>query len=84
MEKEIVEGKIGSVGDYGLKFSGSKLVASAKASAGPVSGEMKVELDAIDVAIASIDWVCEKVPGQLDNMAGELIKAELLKLKAQA
>ncbi len=85
MEKELVEGKIGSVGDYGLKFSGSKLVAKAQAaaSAGPVQAkiEIDVELDAVDVAVESLKWMKVKIPGQFDDIAIDLAIAEILKLK---
>lgn len=82
MEKQIAEGQIGSVGKYDFEFKDGKLVAEVGAQKGPLEASLVVKLDAIDVAMASIDWICQKVPGPLDDAAGALIKAELLKLKA--
>lgn len=81
MEKDIVEGKIGSVGEYDVEFKGGKLVAKAGVTApeGLGTAGMFVEIPAgpvIDKAFA----VAEKaIPGTIDDAILEMVKGFIKK-----
>lgn len=75
MEKDIVDGKIGTVGEYDVEFKGGKLVAkvSAKPAEG-VNAEMLVEVEASLV----LDAIARAIPGKIDDAVIGVIKAALL------
>lgn len=84
MEKDIVEGPIGSVGSYDVEFKGGALVAKVQAGIdqplasglvelkASVSGEVKIPAGKV------IDAIAAKIPGQIDDAVLNLIKAALL------
>lgn len=74
MEKPIVDGKIGTVGEYKIEFKGGKLRAEAGATA-PIglSGGGYIEADSDLI----IDAICKAIPGHLDDAAGAVLKAAL-------
>lgn len=74
MEKDIVEGKIGSIGSYDLEFKQGKLQFELKAAAPfGVSAGMVVEME----ADAVIDAIAKAIPGQIDDAIFGVIKAAL-------
>lgn len=73
MEGQIAEGKIGAVGKYDVEFKGGSLVLEIAAEAGPGSVGLKVEVSSAQV----IDAIEKAIPGQLDDMVLELLKAAL-------
>lgn len=74
MEKDIVEGPIGTVGKYDVEFKGGKLVAKidAKPSEGVQAG-IFVEVEASVV----LDALKKAIPGTVDDVVFDLIKAAL-------
>lgn len=72
-DKELLEGKLGTVGSYDLAFKGGKLMASLKAGAAGVSGGLTLEVD----GDALIDALCKAIPGQIDDALGQILKAAL-------
>ena len=78
MEKDLVEGKIGSLGAYDVEFKEGKLVAKAGVSHEPVPGvAVKADVSVEIGADAVIDAIAKKVPGQLDDALLGLLKAAL-------
>jgi len=74
MEKAIVDGNIGTVGNYKLEFKGGKLRAEAGAKAEfGLSGGGSVEIDS-DVVIDAIN---KAIPGTIDDAFGSVLKAAL-------
>jgi hypothetical protein len=73
MEKDIVEGNIGSVGKYDVAFKGGKLVLSLDAGADGVVGALSVSVDAAVV----LDALAAAIPGKIDDAIIGLIKAAL-------
>lgn len=74
MEKDLLDGKIGSVGSYDLEFKGGKLSFVLKANAPfGVNGVVGVELD----SDAVIDAICKAIPGHIDDALGQVLKNAL-------
>lgn len=74
MEKDIVEGNIGSVGSYDLEFKQGKLQFELKAAAPfGVSAGLVVEME----ADAIIDAIAKAIPGQIDDAIFGVLKAAL-------
>lgn len=74
MEKDIVEGNIGSVGQYDLEFKGGKLCLSVSAQAGPGEMGLSIKVDAAKV----VDALAKAIPGQVDDAIFGVFKAALL------
>lgn len=76
METDIVDGKIGTVGEYDVEFKGGKLVAkvTAKPTAG-VSAGVVVEIE----ADAVLDAIAKAIPGTIDDAVLNIAKAALKK-----
>jgi len=77
VEADIVEGKIGTVGDYDVEFKSGKLIAKAKVGHSiellpgvsvAVHGDVGVELG----ARAVLEALKKAIPGVLDDAALEL------------
>jgi hypothetical protein len=75
--KEIVEGKIGTVGEYDLEWKEGKLVfvLRAKDPLGISSAGLEISLS----AEAVLDSLAKAIPGTIDDAIFGLIKAALLK-----
>jgi hypothetical protein len=75
MQKDIVEGNLGSVGKYDVEFREGKLVAKADAAAGPVDAKVELSIDAGKV----VDAIAAKIPGKLDDALLAMLKEAILK-----
>lgn len=73
-DKELVEGNLGTVGKYDVKFEGGKLVAELSAEAGPLEAGVVVKLDAGKV----LDALAAAIPGTFDDAVIGVAKAALL------
>jgi hypothetical protein len=73
MEQALVEGNLGTVGQYDLEFKGGKLVGTVKAavSVGEVSMGLSIDSAAICDAIA------KAIPGSVDDALLAVLKAAL-------
>lgn len=67
MEKQIAEGNIGSVGKYDVEFKDGEVVAEISAEAGVAKFSAKLTLDGKSVAIAGLEYLKAKIPGQIDD-----------------
>lgn len=74
MEKDIVDGKLGSVGAYDVEFKGGKLVARISAAA-PFGLEGAMELSLSSDMV--LDAIAKAIPGQIDDAVISLIKSAL-------
>jgi hypothetical protein len=74
MDKEIVEGNLGTVGKYDVEFKGGCLVVELNAGAGPVSGGVVIKVDAGKV----LDAIAAAIPGQIDDAVIAMIKGALV------
>lgn len=74
MEKDIVEGNIGSVGQYDVEFKGGKLCLALSAQAGPGELGLSIKVDAAKV----VDALAKAIPGQVDDAILGVVKAALL------
>lgn len=81
MEKEIVQGKLGSVGEYEVAFKEKKLFAKAGVSApeGLGTAGMFVEIPAGPVVDKLFKFAEDAIPGEIDNLILEQVKAFLKK-----
>lgn len=75
MDKELVKGNIGSVGNYDLEFKGGKLLGTVSVSHEAtdgvgVSANLTLALDANKV----IDAIEAAIPGDLDKIPLELLR----------
>lgn len=76
MEKELVEGKIGSVGSYNVEFKDGKLTATVSASVSSgVDAGAHISLDASLV----LDALSKAIPGSIDDALLGMLKSALLK-----
>ena len=73
MEKDILDGKIGSVGAYDLEFKGGKLMMKVNVSWNGAAAEIGVGLDADGV----LDAIAKAIPGTVNDAVFVLIKAAL-------
>jgi hypothetical protein len=73
MEKDIVDGKLGSVGAYDLEFKGGKLAFKVSAGIAGASLSFGVELGA-DEVLSALE---NAIPGKIDDAVFDLIKAAL-------
>lgn len=73
MEKDIIDGKIGSVGGYDLEFKGGKLMFKVNVAWNGLAAEIGVGVDADGV----IDAIAKAIPGQIDDQVLALVKAAL-------
>lgn len=73
-DKEIVQVPIGQVGKFDLKFAGGELVAETDAAVAIGSVGLVMKLD----AGAVIDAIKKAIPGTVDDMILDVIKAALL------
>lgn len=73
MEKDIVDGKLGSVGGYDLEFKGGKLMFKLNVSWNGLAGEVAMGVDADGV----LDALAKAIPGQIDDTVFALLKAAL-------
>ena len=73
MEKDIVEGKLGSVGEYDLEFKEGKLKFILKAGHSGVNGVIGIEVD----SDAVLDAIAKANPSQIDDAILAVIKAAL-------
>lgn len=79
MEKDIIEGPIGNVGNYDVEFKGGFLVAKVGIAAQPLADvvsiggglEVKIGADAL------IDAIKKAIPGQIDDAILEVVKSAL-------
>ncbi len=75
MEKDIAEGKLGSVGEYDLEFKGGKLSFKLKADVnGLVQAGLSVEVPAHAVFAA----IKKAIPGQVDDYLLDAAEAVLV------
>lgn len=75
---EIVEGKLGAVGDYDLEVVGGKVIMKLGVKHGALAAALSVELD----AVALMDVLAAAIPGTIDDAVLGVIKAALLAAKA--
>lgn len=74
MEKDLIGGKIGSVGSYDVAFNDGKLVVTSSVADGPASASLSVSLDAGMV----LDALAKAIPGTIDDAIIGVAKAALL------
>lgn len=74
MTQELVQGNIGSVGKYDVKFEGGKLIVEADAAVpyGSLGAVVKVDAGAV------IDAIAAAIPGKIDDAILGVLKAALL------
>lgn len=77
---DMVQGKIGTVGDYDIQFVEGKLVITAKANYGVGSTSVVQSLD----AGAVLDALAKAIPGTIDDSIIGVIKAAILPAAAPA
>ena len=73
---ELVEGKVGTIGDYGVEFKEGKLMLVAKVEWHGLSSEVKLGVG----ADAVIDALKAAIPGVIDDAILEVVKAALKSL----
>ena len=73
MDKDILEGNIGNVGQYDVEFKGGKLVGKVMAERSGMSAAIELSVDS-DVIL---DAIAKAIPGQIDDAVIGLIKAAL-------
>ncbi len=79
MEKELLKGSIGTVGNYDVEFKGGKLLASVNLAHDATEGvgasaNLSVSIDAAKV----IDAIERAVPGPIDDAVLEIMKKVLI------
>lgn len=74
MEKDIVDGNIGSVGKYDLEFKEGKLKLEVVANVPVGEAGLVIKVD----AGAVIDAIAKAIPGTVDDAVLGLVKAALL------
>lgn len=81
MEKELVEGKLGSVGKYDVALKGGSLEADLTAESQFVDLSVSVKVKGaavLDVVVAKfVANVKAKIPGPIDDMILDAVVAEL-------
>lgn len=70
MEKDIIDGKIGTVGTYDVEFKGGKLRAVVLANTAVGSAGITLEIGAEQVITA----IEKAIPGQIDDAILEMLK----------
>ena len=75
MELEIIEGPIGEIGKYHCYFSKGKLIVDANVAVSPVESVNKLSVDAGVI----IDAIKNAIPGKVDDVVLDILKAELMK-----
>lgn len=73
---DIVQGPIGTVGQYEVDIVGGKLVAKAIGAQAPVGAKVEVEVDLVAIKEA----IKAKIPGQIDDLILDTLFAALLKV----
>lgn len=81
MEKDIAEGKIGSVGSYDVDFKEGKLIAKAglKAPEGLANAGMFLEIPGGPVIDKLFSMAEKAIPGTMDDVVLESVKSFLKK-----
>lgn len=80
MEKDLVQGKIGAVGNYDIAFKDGEVMLEASVAAGPASLSVVGKLDGKSVVIAGLEWLKAKIPGQLDDAIISIIEDKIKSL----
>lgn len=70
---DLVEGKLGTVGDYELAVSSGKLVVTINVKHGVIASGLSLELD----ALAVLDVLAAAIPGTIDDAIINVAKAAL-------
>jgi hypothetical protein len=78
MEKQIVEGQIGTNGKYDLDIKDNELVLEVGAAFGPGSASVSLKLNGPEF----LDMLKAKIPGQIDDAIFDLLKAAAFPPKA--
>ena len=73
MEKDLVDGKLGELGQYDVEFKGGKLRGELKVAKLGLSAGVVVEIDADQV----LDALAKAIPGTIDDAVLGLAKAAL-------
>lgn len=73
MEKDIAEGKLGTIGGYDLEFKGGKLIAKVNVGAEGISGALSLEFDADKL----LDALAKAIPSQIDDALIGVLKGAL-------
>lgn len=73
MEKDIVDGKIGTVGAYDLEFKGGKLSFKVGVAFEGMSADVVLAIDSDGV----LDALAKAIPGQIDDTILSVVKAAL-------
>lgn len=79
MEKDILDGAIGSVGSYDLEFKGGFLVAKAGVHAMVAGNVVEIAAD-LSIKIGSdaiIDALEKAIPGKIDDAVLEIVRQAL-------
>jgi hypothetical protein len=70
---DIVQGQIGTVGQYEVDIAGGKLVLKAGVAASPVGASLEASVDLVVVK----DAIKAKIPGQIDDVILDTLFAAL-------
>ncbi len=73
-------GQIGSQGAWDVKFEGMVAHGSISYQQGPAKVAVQVELAAKDIALKSLEWLKQVIPGTFDDKIIEIVEAGLAKL----
>ncbi|HTL13061.1 MAG TPA: hypothetical protein VL588_11260 [Bdellovibrionota bacterium] len=76
MPNDIVEGKVGAVGEYDVKFEDGKLVADVGVGKFGVSAQVGVAIEAAAVFAA----IKKAIPGTIDDLVLDAALALIMKL----
>jgi hypothetical protein len=74
MDKDIVDGNIGTVGKYDLEFKGGKLCLKINADVGYGAVTLDLDLNAEFI----LDALAKAIPGTIDDAILGVMKAALL------
>jgi hypothetical protein len=80
-DKSLVHESLGEVGALDLVIKDDKLSLEVAVAKGPASASMKLELDAIPLVVAALQYCKEKIPGTIDDVVIDAAVAMILKLK---
>lgn len=73
MQKELLDGKLGSDGGYSVKIDGSKFVVEGSWASGVIGVNLGLSLSIKDALVALKD----KIPGKIDDALIDFVVSEL-------
>lgn len=75
MEKDLLEGTIGTNGSYDLRLAGSSAIVNAAYKVGVIGAKIELAISVKDLLLLLKD----KIPGKIDDAVIDFVVAELEK-----